>query len=126
MENLNIKEMFQDKDISSNLQTIGWRKLVDMIKYKCEWYGKIFVQISRWYPSSKTCSQCGYYYKDLSRSQENWICPKCKTKHDRDINAAKNIKTEGLRTLLDDIMNLRNWGDSTVTLLSWESTQPVK
>lgn len=126
MEDLNIKEMFQDKDISSNLQTIGWSKLVDMIKYKCEWYGKIFVQISRWYPSSKNCSQCGYYYKDLSRSQENWICPKCKIKHDRDINAANNIKTEGLRTLLDDIMNLRNWGDSTVTLLSWESTQPVK
>ena len=95
-----------------------------MIKYKCEWYGKKFIQISKWFPSSKICSQCGYYYKDLGDKKE-WTCPHCQTHHDRDINAAKNIKKEGLRLLMDEtFVNLRNWGDSTVILLSWESTGP--
>ncbi|WP_407416214.1 RNA-guided endonuclease TnpB family protein [Methanobrevibacter sp.] len=89
MENLDIKEMFKNKDISSSLQKIGLYKLVNMIKYKCKWYGKKLVQISRWFPSSKNCSKCGYYYKNLKDNQKEWICPSCKTKHDRDVNTAK-------------------------------------
>ena len=124
METLDIKELFQNTDLSSRLQSISWKKLVEMIKYKCEWYGKKFIQINRWFPSSKICSQCGYYYKDLG-DKEKWTCPHCQTHHDRDINAAKNIKKEGLRLLMDEtFVNLRNWGDSTVILLSWESTGP--
>jgi len=124
MESLDIKELFQNTDLSSRLQSISWKKLVEMIKYKCEWYGKKFIQISKWFPSSKICSQCGYYYKDLGDKKE-WTCPHCQTHHDRDINAAKNIKKEGLRLLMDEtFVNLRNWGDSTVILLSWESTGP--
>ena len=124
METLDIKEIFQNTDFSSSLQSIAWKKLVDMIKYKCEWYGKKFIQINRWFPSSKNCSQCGYYYKDLGDKKE-WTCPHCQTHHDRDINAAKNIKKEGLIDLIDEtFVNLRNWGDSTVILLSWESTSP--
>ena len=124
METLDIKEIFQNTDFSSSLQSIAWKKLVDMIKYKCEWYGKKFIQINRWFPSSKNCSQCGYYYKDLSDKKE-WTCPHCQTHHDRDINAAKNIQKEGLIDLIDEtFVNLRNWGDSTVILLSWESTSP--
>lgn len=96
MEDLDIKELFQNTDLSSSLQSMSWRKLVDMIKYKCEWYGKKFIQISRWFPSSKNCSQCGYYYKDLG-DKEEWTCPHCQTHHDRDINAAKNIKNEGTK-----------------------------
>ena len=124
MESLDIKELFQNTDLSSRLQSISWKKLVDMIKYKCEWYGKKFIQINRWFASSKNCSQCGYYYKDLGDKKE-WTCPHCQTHHDRDINAAKNIKKEGLIDLIDEtLVNLRNWGDSTVILLSWESTSP--
>ena len=124
METLDIKEIFQNTDFSSSLQSISWRKLVDMIKYKCEWYGKKFIQINRWFASSKNCSQCGYYYKDLGDKKE-WTCPHCQTHHDRDINAAKNIKKEGLIDLIDEtLVNLRNWGDITVILLSWESTSP--
>ena len=124
METLDIKEIFQNTDLSSRLQSISWKKLVDMIKYKCEWYGKKFIQINRWFASSKNCSQCGYYYKDLGDKKE-WTCPHCQTHHDRDINAAKNIKKEGLIDLIDEtLVNLRNWGDSTVILLSWESTSP--
>ena len=124
METLDIRKIFEETDYSKKLQNISWYKLVEMIKYKCEWYDKIFVQISQWHPSSKTCHVCGYYNKDLGE-EKRWICPHCKTQHDRDINAAKNIEQEGFRLLSEkNKMNLRDWGDSTVKLLSWESTSP--
>ena len=110
METLDIRKIFEETDYSKKLQNISWYKLVEMIKYKCEWYDKIFVQISQWYPSSKNCNVCGYYNKDLG-DEKRWICPHCKTQHDRDINAAKNIEQEGYRLLQEKTkMNLRNWG----------------
>ena len=124
MEDLNIKGMFQNPKSAPKLQRIAWRKFVEMIKYKAEIYGKTFRQVSRWFPSSKTCSNCGYYYKDLKREQTEWTCPKCQKTHDRDINAAKNIKKQGLIDLIEETMNLWNRGDSTVILLSLESTGP--
>ena len=124
METLDIREMFEQTDYSKKLQNISWYKLLEMIKYKCQWYDKIFIQISQWHPSSKNCNVCGYYNKDLG-DEKKWTCPHCKTQHDRDINAAKNIKQEGFRLLKEkNKMNLRDWGDSTVILLSWESTSP--
>ena len=124
METLDIRKIFEETDYSKKLQNISWYKLVEMIKYKCEWYDKIFVQISQWHPSSKNCHVCGYYNKDLG-DEKKWTCPHCKTQHDRDINAAKNIEQEGFRLLSEkNKMNLRDWGDSTVKLLSWESTSP--
>ncbi|MBQ2613149.1 MAG: transposase [Methanobrevibacter sp.] len=85
---------------------------------------KTFKQISRWYPSSKTCNKCGYYNKDLKQEQTEWKCPQCHTIHDRDINAAKNIQKQGLSDLMNETINLWDRGDSTVILLSWESTSP--
>ena len=124
METLDIQKIFEETDYSKKLQNISWYKLVEMIKYKCEWYDKIFVQISQWHPSSKNCHVCGYYNKDLG-DEKKWICPHCQTQHDRDINAAKNIEQKGFRLLSEkNKMNLRDWGDSTVILLSWESTCP--
>ena len=124
METLDIREMFEQTDYSKKLQNISWYKLLEMIKYKCQWYDKIFIQISQWHPSSKNCNVCGYYNKNLG-DEKKWTCPHCKTQHDRDINAAKNIKQEGFRLLKEkNKMNLRDWGDSTVILLSWESTSP--
>lgn len=124
LEDLNIKEMFQDSNKSRKLQRIAWRKFVEMIKYKAQIYGKTFRQISRWYPSSKNCSECGYYYKGLKQEKREWECPQCHTIHDRDINAAKNIRKQGLIDLMDETVNLWDRGDSTVILLSWESTSP--
>ena len=123
LEDLNIKGMFQNPHYSPKLQKIAWKKFVEMIKYKAEIYGKTFRQISRWYPSSKTCSNCGYYNKDLKYETE-WKCPQCQKTHDRDINAAKNILKQGLTDLIDETMNLWSRGDSTVILLSWESISP--
>jgi transposase len=66
------------------------------LEYKCERYGRRLVVIDRWYPSSKTCSACGHRLTDLSLSTRHWRCPSCGTRHDRDINAAKNILAAGL------------------------------
>lgn len=97
MENLNIKGMFQNKKWSPKLQKIGLYKLLNMIKYKCEWYGKTFIQIDRFYPSSKKCNICGYQKNDLTLDIREWTCPICNTHHHRDINAAINILNEGIR-----------------------------
>ena len=123
LEDLNIKGMFQNPHSNPKLQRIGWRKFVEMLKYKAEIYGKTFRQVSRWYPSSKTCSNCGYYYQGL-KYEKKWKCPQCAMIHDRDINASKNILKQGLIDLIDETMNLWDRGDSTVILLSWESISP--
>ena len=94
MENLNIKGMFQNKKWSPKLQRIGLYNLVTMIKYKSKWYDKQFIQIDRFYPSSKTCHVCGYKKDNLSINTRQWTCPQCQTHHHRDINAAKNILHE--------------------------------
>jgi putative transposase len=106
LEDLNIKGMFQNRHFSPKLQRIGLYNFVQMLKYKAEMYGKTFRQVSRWFASSKTCSNCGYYYKDLSIGETEWECLQCPAIHDRDINAAKNILKQGLKDFVDEIMNL--------------------
>ena len=70
-----------------------------MLEYKCKWYGVNFVKIDRFAPSSKTCGKCGYVYKGLKLSDRSWTCPDCRMLHDRDYNAACNIKKFGLKAL---------------------------
>ena len=106
MEDLNIKGMFKNRHQSPKLQKISLYKFADMIKKKAEQYGKDFIQVGRFYPSSKNCHNCGYYYKDLKWGETEWTCPKCGKTHDRDINAAKNILNEGQRLLRKQMMNL--------------------
>lgn len=74
------------------------KQLLAFIQYKCQWYEKRFVQVDRFYASSKICSECGTYHKDIVNSLKvrEWICPDCGTHHDRDINAAKNILIKAL------------------------------
>ena len=84
------------KSISDN----GWGMFTRMLAYKLEWQGKILVKIDKWYPSSQLCSHCGYKNADTKNlSVRQWICPKCGAKHDRDHNAAINIKNEGARII---------------------------
>ena len=97
MEDLNIRGMFQNKRWSAKLQKISLYKLLTMIKYKSEWYGKTFIQIDRFYPSSKKCSNCGYINHELTLDIREWTCPECKKEHHRDTNAAINILNEALR-----------------------------
>ena len=97
MENLNVKGMFKNKKWAPKLQKISLYKLLNMIKYKAEWYGKTFIQVNRFYPSTKTCNTCGYKNKNITLKTRQWTCPICKTKHHRDINAAKNILNESIK-----------------------------
>lgn len=75
----------------------GWSALVGKLSYKAEWYGRTLVQVDRFYPSSKLCHDCGYKYKELKLSEREWVCEQCGTMHDRDVNAALNIRDEALR-----------------------------
>ena len=76
---------------------MGWSEFRNMLEYKASWYGKNICIIGRFDPSSKTCSCCGKINRNLSLKNREWICEECNTVHDRDVNAAINIKNFGLR-----------------------------
>ena len=97
MENLNVSGMVKNHNLARAISDMGWRELRTMVEYKCDWYGKNQSIIGRFDPSSKTCSNCGHINKELTLNDREWTCVKCNTKHDRDENAAKNIKNFGLR-----------------------------
>jgi putative transposase len=73
----------------------GWGEFRRQLEYKCQRYRRRLVVIDRWYPSSKTCSACGYLLAELSLGTRHWTCPSCGAWHDRDINAATNILAAG-------------------------------
>ena len=75
----------------------GWSGLVDKLAYKAQWYGRTFVQVDRFYPSSRLCNSCGHKYDGLLLSEREWVCESCGVSHDRDVNAAMNILGEALR-----------------------------
>ena len=75
----------------------GWSGFVEKLAYKAQWYGRTFVQVDRFYPSSRLCHDCGYKYDGLRLSEREWVCESCGVLHDRDVNAALNILGEALR-----------------------------
>lgn len=91
IEDLSPKNMIQNRKLSRAIHEIAWSTLASMIAYKSAWAGKTYHRIDKWYPSSKTCSSCGYKLEKLDLGTREWICPNCGTQHDRDHNAAKNI-----------------------------------
>lgn len=97
LEDLNIKGMMQNKILSLAIGELGWYNFKTMLEYKAEWYGKNILYIGRFDPSSKMCSSCGKIFKELSLKDRNWTCKYCGIYHERDINAAINIKKFGLR-----------------------------
>ena len=98
MEDLNIEGMKKNHKLAYSISDVRWSQLRNFIKYKCLWYGKEFVQVDRFYASSKICSECGTYHKEIVNSLKvrEWTCPDCGTHHDRDVNAAKNILNQAL------------------------------
>jgi putative transposase len=98
MEGLSVKNMVRNHHLARAISDAGWRQLRAMLAYKCQWYGRDLVVTSRWYPSSKTCSACGRTAARLPLGRE-WECAHCGTRHDRDINAAVNIRAAGLAVL---------------------------
>ena len=99
MEDLNVKGMQRNHHLAQAVGDASFGTFLTMLEYKCRWYGVNLIKIDRFAPSSKTCGQCGYVYKGLKLSERSWICPECGTHHDRDFNAACNIKEFGLKAL---------------------------
>lgn len=99
MEDLNVQGMLRNHNLAKAIQEVGFYKFKETLVNKALVNNKQVVFIDRFYPSSKTCSVCGYKKRDLRLSDREWVCPKCGTKHDRDINAAVNILLEGQRIL---------------------------
>jgi putative transposase len=97
LEDLNIKGMMQNEKLALAIGEVGWSKFKSMLEYKADWYGKNIMDIGRFEPSSKLCSHCGAINKELQLKDRSWTCTCCGTHHDRDLNAAKNIKNIGLR-----------------------------
>jgi putative transposase len=95
IEDLNVSGMVRNRHMARVISDFGWGEFGRQLAYKCERYGRRLVIIDRWYPSSKTCSGCGHLLADLSLSTRHWRCPSCGARHDRDINAAKNILAAG-------------------------------
>lgn len=98
-ENLNVEGMRKNHKLAYSIADVRWGQLLTFIKYKCLWYEKDFAQVSRFYASSKICSECGTYHKDIVNSLRvrEWVCPDCGTHHDRDVNAAKNILNQAFQ-----------------------------
>lgn len=92
LEDLNIEGMMKNHKLANSIQSAAWSEFVRQLKYKSEWYGKNILFIGRFEPSSKTCSKCGYIKNDLMLKDREWVCPICGEYHDRDVNAAINIK----------------------------------
>lgn len=99
MEDLCIKDMMKNKSIAKQVQKIGLYEFIRQMKYKCEWNNIEFIQVDKYYPSSKMCSQCGEVKKDLKLSDRTYKCEKCGLIIDRDFNASVNLMNYG-RSLL--------------------------
>ena len=99
MEDLNVKGMQRNHHLAQAVGDASFGTFLTMLEYKCRWYGVNLIKIDRFAPSSKTCGKCGYVYKGLKLSERSWTCPECGTRHDRDFNAACNIKEFGLKAL---------------------------
>jgi len=88
--------MLKNHSFARNISDCSWSSFINMLQYKADWYGKNIVFINKFSPSSKTCSCCGWINNDLKLNHREWQCEICSTEHDRDINAAINIKRFGL------------------------------
>ena len=96
VEDLSVKNLAKNHKLALSISDAAWGEAIRQLEYKCAWYGRTFVKIDRWFPSSKRCSNCGYIIDKLPLNIREWDCPKCSVHHDRDENAGKNILAAGL------------------------------
>ena len=103
LEDLKVKDMEQNNKLARNITDASWSRLVSMLTYKANWYGRTVIKVPSNYPSSQLCSICSYQNSiTKSLNIRKWVCPECGTVHDRDINAAKNILSKGIEILTKD------------------------
>ena len=100
LETLKVKNMLKNRKLSKHIQDVAWSTFIEILERKALEKGVILHKINQWFASSKLCSCCGYKNEDLTLNVRHWECPECKTLHDRDINAALNIKEKGRLDLM--------------------------
>jgi putative transposase len=96
IEDLAVKNMVRNRSLAKAISDCGWGEFRRQLEYKAGRAGRRLIVIDRFYPSSKTCPSCGHLLAELSLGLRAWQCPCCGTRHDRDVNAAKNILAAGL------------------------------
>jgi putative transposase len=96
IEDLSVANMVRNHSLARAISDAAWGDLRGMLEYKCDWYGRDLVVVDRFYPSSKTCSACGHVAASLPLNVRVWDCPSCGARHDRDVNAARNVLAAGL------------------------------
>ncbi|MEH2456062.1 RNA-guided endonuclease InsQ/TnpB family protein [Nostoc sp.] len=99
VENLHVLGMVRNHKLAKSISDAGWGTFTNFLAYKLERKGGKLVEIDRWFPSSKLCSNCFYQMNEIPLDIREWTCPHCGTHHDRDGNAAINIRAEGIRIL---------------------------
>jgi putative transposase len=99
VENLHVLGMVRNHKLAKSISDVGWGTFTNFLAYKLERKGGKLIEIDRWFPSSKLCSNCFYQISELSLDVREWTCPHCGTHHDRDGNAATNIRAEGIRMI---------------------------
>jgi len=103
VESLNVSGMLKNRKLAKSIADASWSEFFRQLEYKARWYGRDIVAMDRFFPSSKTCSACGTVLKKLPLSERSWACA-CGVEHDRDINAAMNIRAAGLAVLTERSM----------------------
>ena len=104
VENLDLQGMSERKNylkFGITIFDLGYGTFLNYLSYKLNWLNKKLVKVDKFFPSSQLCSYCSYRKTDLTLKKRSWICPKCGIRHDRDFNAAINIKKEGIRMVLN-------------------------
>ncbi|MDJ0596906.1 MAG: RNA-guided endonuclease TnpB family protein [Pleurocapsa sp. MO_226.B13] len=127
-ETLNVKGLMANHKLAKAIADCGWGELTRQLEYKCQWHGRELVKIDQWYPSSKTCSSCGFKMDKMPLSVREWQCPSCNDVHHRDVNAAKMILAVGqivlVRGAFPDGESLGKTNDSSYNVVKRESLSP--
>jgi putative transposase len=99
VETLRVRNMLKNRNLARAISDAGWHSLVSKITYKAERAGQHFVKLDQWEATSKTCADCGHRLAELPLDVRGWNCPDCGEHHDRDVNAALNIRRLGIAAL---------------------------
>ena len=114
VEDLNVEGMVKNHKLAKHIQDARWVKFQSYLEYKCKWSGKHFVKVDRFYPSSKTCNECGTINKMLSLGDREWQCQDCGAIHNRDFNAALNLQRQGILKLKTEGYSVSACGGSII------------